>query len=61
MLTTLRNVREALLNGNSNISSGKDLKEMEALRKENEELKKKNSKCEYRIKHLIRSIEEYQS
>ena len=61
MLITLRKIRDALMNGDSNVSSAQDVKEMEALRKENEELKKKNSKNEYRIKHLIRSIEEYQN
>lgn len=61
MLTTLREIRAALLTGEGNaLGSGKDLKEMEAMRMENEELKKKVSKSEYRIKHLIRAIEELQ-
>ena len=62
MLTTLRNIREAMVNNNS--SSGlnaMNAKEIEALKKENDDLKKKLEKKDYRIKHLVRAVEELQS
>jgi cell division protein FtsB len=39
--------------------SNANTKEMETLRAENEELKRKNAKLEYRVEHLVASLEKY--
>jgi len=54
MLKKLRSIREELANSESNSAS---TKELEALRKENEDLKKQLSKSEYRIMHLVKNLE----
>ncbi len=55
MLTTLRSIRAAMIADSGN--SGGDSKELELLRKENDELKKVNKKHEYRIQHLVANME----
>lgn len=56
MLTTLRNIRAAIVSedngGNSN-----DSKELAMLREENEKLKVVNQKQAYRINHLVANME----
>ena len=54
MLMKLRSIREELANSESNSAS---TKELEALRKENEDLKKQLIKSEYRIMHLVKNLE----
>lgn len=54
VITKLRDIRKALIaDGVVNTSS----KELEALRTENEALKKQNEKNVYRIKHLAKNLE----
>ncbi|GAX22921.1 hypothetical protein FisN_24Lh210 [Fistulifera solaris] len=53
-LETLRQIKAALLNETGSSSS----KEVERLMKENEELKKKNAKLEYRVNHMATCMEE---
>mmetsp|Transcript_4090 Transcript_4090/g.6217 ORF Transcript_4090/g.6217 Transcript_4090/m.6217 type:complete len:109 (+) Transcript_4090:91-417(+) len=68
MLTTLRNVRTAMVSSNGGNGSGNgnagvgaaSAKEMKALEKENERLKTENDKQRYRIDHLVRNVEEVQ-
>jgi FtsZ-binding cell division protein ZapB len=52
-LEQLRAIRVAMLEGGTTTSS----KELEALRAENELLKQKNRKQEYRIQHLITTVD----
>lgn len=56
MLETLRTIRESMKNGGD--QQGASGKEFEALKSENAALKKQAGKYEYRIKHLVRSLEE---
>jgi FtsZ-binding cell division protein ZapB len=58
MLTKLREIRAVMMEGGNATSSSKEL---EALRAENEALKKTNTKQDYRIRHLVRSVHELQS
>jgi len=59
MLTKLREIRaEMVVVDGSGSGVATSSSEMEALRAENEALKKINAKHEYRIKHLVRSLEE---
>jgi uncharacterized coiled-coil DUF342 family protein len=54
-LETLRQIKAALLNEAGSSSSNK---QVERLMKENEELKKKNAKLEYRVNHMATCMEE---
>mmetsp|Transcript_36299 Transcript_36299/g.84917 ORF Transcript_36299/g.84917 Transcript_36299/m.84917 type:complete len:102 (-) Transcript_36299:106-411(-) len=55
MLERLRKIREAMVSqGGSNALGGK---EMQELRDENDALRKQCQKQEYRILHLVRSLE----
>mmetsp|Transcript_13947 Transcript_13947/g.32371 ORF Transcript_13947/g.32371 Transcript_13947/m.32371 type:complete len:100 (-) Transcript_13947:1149-1448(-) len=54
-LTTLRNLRTTMKEEGGSSASNK---EMEALKAENELLKKKNAKQAYRIQHLVGTVEE---
>lgn len=59
MLSKLLKIKEAILQeekqgGGAATSS----KELQALRKENEELKQKNAKLEYRVKHMLATMEQ---
>ena len=56
MLTTLRTIREAMIADSKN-GGANDSKELEKLKKENEELKKVNTKQAYRINHLVANME----
>ena len=64
-LLKLRSIREAMTasggdnNGSGGSSSGAaaSSKEMEALKTENEKLKKHNVKLQYRVQHLVSSVE----
>lgn len=57
-LEQLRAIRAAMLDqGTSSSSSSLSNKELAALHAENEVLKRKNQKQEYRIQHLISTIE----
>ncbi len=58
MLTKLRDIRKAMCESSSAVTSNK---EMEALQKENEKLKLQNVKQAYRVEHLVRSVKELQS
>ena len=51
-LLKLREIREEVAKG----SGGSDTKELAALQKENEELRKRNAKLEYRVRHLVASV-----
>ena len=51
-LLKLREIREAMAK-----EGPADSKELLALREQNAELKKKNDKLEYRIKHILGSVE----
>jgi uncharacterized coiled-coil DUF342 family protein len=55
-LIKFREIREALQRDGSSTTANS--KEMEALRAENELLKKKNEKLEYRVAHLVESMEQ---
>ena len=53
ILAKLRGIREALVaDGAAHTSS----KEIDALRAENEQLRKQNEKNEYRINHLVKNM-----
>mmetsp|Transcript_50718 Transcript_50718/g.99144 ORF Transcript_50718/g.99144 Transcript_50718/m.99144 type:complete len:104 (+) Transcript_50718:52-363(+) len=57
MLIRLRGIREAMLTSaadGSGVTGGKDVRK---LREENDDLKKKCQKYEYRIMHLVRNLE----
>lgn len=56
MLIALRKIMEALKSETGGASGGASSKEMEALRAENEELKKVNAKQKYRIEHLVHNL-----
>jgi len=59
MLETLRTIRESMMkNGGAQQQGASSGKEFEALKSENAALKKQAEKFEYRIKHLVRSLEE---
>ena len=58
MLTTLRTIRAAMTSSSNNNSASS--KELQALKEENEALKKKATKQEYRINHLINGMKELQ-
>ena len=51
-LLKLREIREAIAK-----EGPADSKELQALRQENVELKKKNDKLEYRVQHMLESME----
>lgn len=53
-LEKLREIRASMADG----SGGATSKEVEALQAENGALKKKNSKLEYRIQHMLTTMEE---
>lgn len=60
-LETLRTIRAAIVAeqaGGITSSSSSLSKDLESLKKENEELKRKNAKLEYRVKHMVSSMEE---
>lgn len=57
MLLALRKIMTALKSENGG-SGGASSKEMEALKAENEELKKINAKQRYRIEHLVHNLRE---
>lgn len=57
-LETLRHIRAALLNNNNDGGVSSSSKELEQLQKENEALKKKNAKLEYRVHHMAACMEE---
>ena len=56
MLLALRNIMTALKAENGVASGAASSKEMEALKAENEELKKVNAKQKYRIEHLVHNL-----
>jgi hypothetical protein len=60
MLTTLRTIRAAITSASTSSSNGASSKELQALKEENESLKKKTMKQEFRIRHLISGMEEMQ-
>lgn len=55
-LQQLRDIRSSLLQGGAGV--GASSKELEALQTENNMLKVKNAKQEYRIQHLVGVVEE---
>ena len=55
-LVQLRDIRAAIVSGGQ--TSTVDNKELEALRAENKALKERNDKLEYRVKHMVASMEE---
>lgn len=57
-LEILRKIKAAILAGQGASGNTSSSKELENLKKENEELKKKNAKLEYRVKHMVSSMEE---
>ncbi len=59
MLTTLRNIRATIANSSDAANAG-STKELQALKDENERLKKVNSKQEYRIELLVKNMQEMQ-
>ena len=59
MLTTLRNIRTSIASSSSNNNSASS-KELQALKEENEALKKTSEKQRYRINHLISGMKEMQ-
>ena len=56
MLISLRKIMEAMKSEAG--GGGASSKELEALKKENEELKKINAKQQYRIEHLVHNLRE---
>lgn len=57
-LIKLRDIRTAILAEQERSAASSVLKsELETLRAENEELKKKNAKLEYRVGHVVASME----
>ena len=54
-LETLRQIKTALLNEAGGTSSSNELQQ---LQKENDELKRKNAKLEYRVQHMASCMEE---
>lgn len=57
-LEKLREIRAAIVNEKGgNVTSAATAKELEALRAENKELKQKNKKLEYRVNHVVKSME----
>ena len=56
-LGKFQEIREAMVAGGSNAGSATSSKETDELRKENETLKKKNAKLEYRVKHMLKWME----
>lgn len=59
MLTTLRTIRAEIASSSGNDNSASS-KELQALKDENENLKKITTKQAYRINHLIKGMEEMQ-
>ena len=57
-LAKFQEVREAMVSGGTTGGSATSSKEMEELKKENEALKKRNAKLEYRVQHMLKSMEE---
>jgi predicted nucleic acid-binding Zn-ribbon protein len=53
-LVKLREIRSALRSQGSSLANSK---EMEALRLENEQLKRRNAKLEYRVQHVVANLE----
>jgi cell division protein FtsB len=58
-LVKLREIKSQLESEGGGLLSNANTKEMETLRAENEELKRKNAKLEYRVQHLVASLEKY--
>ena len=58
MLGSLRKILEAMKSEAGAGGGGASSKELEKLRKENEELKKINAKQQYRIEHLVHNLRE---
>ncbi|KAL7512824.1 hypothetical protein ACHAXN_010192 [Cyclotella atomus] len=56
MLLALRKILTSLKSENGGSGGGASSKEIEALRAENEELKKVNAKQKYRIEHLVHNL-----
>lgn len=56
MLLALRNIMTALKAENGVTSGAASSKEVEALKAENQELKKLNAKQKYRIEHLVHNL-----
>ena len=56
-VTKLKQVRDLLLS-EDNINSSQIAKERDGLKLENEKLKKEIDKLNYRVKHLVRSVEQ---
>lgn len=57
MLTTLRNIRAAMVSGTNGGGVISDSKELAELREENAKLKAMNAKQAYRINHLVKNME----
>jgi len=57
MLTTLRNIRAAMASSGGSTASSKEL---QALKDDNTNLKKVNTKQRYRIDHLVDGMQELQ-
>ena len=55
-LTKLQDIREAMVNVQSNGSGGGSSKEMTSLQAENEALKKRNAKLDYRVRHMLKTM-----
>ena len=56
-LVKLRDIRANIDGSNSGVSATTS-KEIDALRAENEALKKRNAKLEYRVQHMLHNMEE---
>jgi predicted nucleic acid-binding Zn-ribbon protein len=54
-LAKLQEIRETIVKDAGGTSSSKD---MQALKEENDALKKRNAKLEYRVQHLVKTMEE---
>lgn len=54
-LVKLREIRSALQEEGTTSANSKEL---EALKQENEQLKKRNTKLEYRVQHVVATMEE---
>ena len=57
-LIKFREIRSAMVADGSGGSSAAATKELEALKAENEELKRQNDKMKYRIQHMLTYMEE---
>ena len=59
-LVIFQEIRETMIKqgGGGSTSGASSSKEMEALKQETEMLKAKNAKLEYRVQHMLKSMEE---